>query len=461
MVNNFTSTQTPFDVEQAVIGACLKDSTCLDDAMLPIRAPEYFEDQRHRSIWKAMLHLAEHEEPIDIVTVSARLDRDGVLPSITRVYITELADGYFSTANVEEYAQQVADAWRVKEFGLRLGELLRPTMPALTIDALTGHAEQILLDLSAHQTSGVTSFCDSIMDQVEKMLDPADKDRWIETRVHELNQKVTGLFRGDMCIVAGPPSMGKTMFALDLCVYNHNLKSLYVSIDQTQWAIGQRLITSITGLSRERLLGGKLSEEQKTMVDLATAEVAGMGNFFVLECTDQNVLDIRSEARRLKRTSGLDIVVIDYIQQVPGHRRFENRNLEITEVSRVLKAMAKELDIVLVVLSQLNRSHDSQNIDPDKDQWGLPRMTMLRESGSLEQDANMVIFPWVPAEVLKKRYGEESGIYLSTMKKKPWLKDEALLIIGKNKDGETGQVKCKRNAVRMRFYSETKRLEDK
>lgn len=448
------------DVEQAVIGACLTKPDLIDSVLPVVRSWRYFSDNRHQLIWRALIALTDECRPIDFITVRERLLESGKLEAGTSVYLSDLAqDGYFSTVNVSEYTKIISNRWQLRELGGRLHEIAeqskRPEAEPTELIALT---EKFLMDItSSNNGSGPVSFADTIEIQINEMLKPKDGEKkWVETRVADLNRKITGLFRGDMTIVAGPPSMGKTMFALDLCVFNHDAVSLYVSIDQTQWSICQRMITGITGIPKTRLLSGRMSDKEKDEVCLAGAEIARLAKFFVLEGTNETAIDIRSHARRVKRQHGLDILVIDHIQLLPSHRRMDNRNLEIAEASRILKAMAKELDVVLVVLSQLNRTYDTQAVDVEKEQWGIPRMAMLRESGALEQDANVVLFPWVPEQVLKQRFGENSQNYVRTMQEKPHLQNLAQIIIAKNKDGETGTVECRRDVERMRFYSESK-----
>lgn len=449
--------------EQYVLGALMQNPDTLDRVLPILKRPADFYDKRHRLIYDVIQCLAENQAPFDISAVFAELEvRDEVKVIGSRVFLMDLWDIAGLGAYIIHHAEQVREKARLRRLIDYSKNIVESAYRSeAESDALAEQLDVFLLELAeSTQDSGPVNLADVTQNHIDGLLsiNPNATHHWIETRVADLNKKITGLFRGDMCIIAAPPSMGKTSFALDLVLYNQTFgkKSLFFSVDQTRNSIMERLITGLTGVTKRKLYSGRMTDVEKEAVCRAAVKVTGYRNLFVSETPGLTALDIRSQARRLKRTEGLDIVVVDYIGLLKSHRRADNRNLEVAEMSRILKEAAKELDVVMVVLSQLNRTYDELRIDPEKNLWGIPRMSQLRDSGALEQDANVLLFPWVPAELMKKRYGEQSDAYINIMRSRPELERLAYIIIGKNKDGETGMIECRRDVERMRFYTESK-----
>lgn len=458
------------EAEQAVIGSILKDQDALDSVVGILPDESYFYSPRHRTIYLAILELHRRQDPVDYVTVASQLLNTQKLETVGgRSYLVELAESVGSTINVVKYAETVKEKSILRRIIDVNNEVSRSaTNGEQTSVEIINHLQSYLYALSQNENiSKPVSLAERVISAADGALSPQNQgnDIWLETRIADLNTKITGLFYGDYVIVAGDPSMGKTMFALDFVMYNANYgkKSFIVSLDQSTQSLAFRFLTGATGYSKNRILSGQLSEDEKNQIGDASAHLSvALSNVYVNDNGGQTVIDIRTQARQLKRTVGLDILMVDYVQLIAPHRRGENRNLELTEQSRILNEIAKELNIVLVVLSQLNRTNaERYKFDPVKNYWRFPNKHMLRDSGSLAQDANVILFPYIPYEACKQAYGDQSDTFGKCeieyeAKNGTPLKNMGYVVVDKNKDGETGVVVCRRDPVRMRFFSQAR-----
>lgn len=455
-------TPSSLEAEISVIGSILKDPEAIEIVFEKIDSPDYFTAPKHQIIFSGILSLYKKNEPIDITTMANELRASNKLESIGgSVYLAQLLEEVITIANLQFHCNILVEKYQLRSLIHTSTEIVKSCYAeALPVSELLNMAESQIYKLTTQRKPDYSTIADMTEPTMDHILAEKDnsRSRWIETRVSTLNNFVTGFFRGDYVVIAAPPSMGKTMFSLDTCVFNlqWGRSVFYVSLDQSEESIIYRMLTSLTGITKNDLLRGNFSESDRDKLAYAGAKLAGYGKFHITDTADLTVLDIRSQARKIKRKVGLDILVIDYIQMIPPHGKFGNRNLELTEISRVLKQIAKELDCVVLVLSQLSRDYSKTNIDPATNQWGFPQIWMLRESGAIEQDANMIIFPWVPYELMKKKYGEQSYEFKNFLHNYPHLQNLSYMVVAKNKDGETGVVECARDAQRMRFYTEQK-----
>lgn len=447
------------EIESALIGGALHQADKFDDILTTVKTPEYFTDEKHRLIYSAMLELYEKNQPIEINLVANLLyEKEKLTQAGGRSYMITLAEN--PGLMLTEYCRIIKNNYQVRQLRDSFRTIVnQSTEPGVDAQNLINEAERCLLNVMQYGgDEGVKTIAELTKEFVDNVcrVDKPEKI-FIETRIAGLNNLITGFFRGDMIIVAGPPSMGKTMFATDFCLYNmKKYNSLFVSLDQSSESIIQRQLTAMTGITKKEMFTGTIDERRAELLCRAAVNLANADRLFITDQGDLTILDIRSMARRVKRTKGLDILVIDYIQLVRGHRYFENRNLELAEISRITKSLAKELDIVVLVLSQLSRDYKNATLKPENNQWGFPNRTMLRDSGSLEQDANVIIFPHVPYEVMKSKYGTQSNEFITWLRSSPDNETLSYIVVDKNKDGETGTVQCCRDSKRMRFYSEDK-----
>lgn len=455
------------DAEQAVLGSILKDEDAMNAVIGIIGTPECFYSPRHRMIYQAAMDLYEKNLPVDITTIANQLLEAGKLDKAGgRVYLVEMAESVASTVNVSTYASIVVDKWQKRRLIETCTEIARSAYvhegsAGELIDAADGNIFRLNDQRHNDQVVPLGSIVFDVADKALKC-DPSKRELWVGTRIADLDRMITGLFYGEMTIIGGPPSMGKTSLALDICLWNANFgkRSLIISIDQTKDALAMRLLTARTGLSKSQLLSGKLTQQQQDLVVKEATKLSQIDNILICDMGSYTALDIRSIARREKKRAGLDIVMVDYLQQVHTHRRFDNRNYELESICRILKETAKELWVQMICLSQVSRDKERRKVDPINGNWQFPTMDMLRDSGAIEQEANLVLFPWVPVELLKKQFGDQSKIYSDILREYPLnnngvrLENLAYICVGKNKDGQTGNVECRRDEVRMRFYSE-------
>ena len=455
-----------FEAEMSVLGTILKEPDCFYDVAEIIRRPEYFQLQKHRTIYRALIKMATGNTPIDIISLSTSMAPEKLNSIGGRTYLSELCEHATTTSHAIHHCRIVEEAYQRYKISSEFAVIAESAKkPDKDLPDLIASAEKTLLDLSPDTGRDIVQISDVIAghtDALIKQPEKSRKDLFIETRVAGLNRIITGFYRQDLVIVAGPPSFGKTSFAIDTCLYNNfhsNKKILFFSIDQSANSFYTRLLTSATGIPKTKLISGKLTPKEEDLVCRAAAEMAAKPNLFLTDRAGLTALDIMSYARRVKRQYGLDMIVIDYIQQIAPHRKFETRNLELAEISRILKQIAKELNVVVLALSQLSRSYDMHLVNVNKEIWGFPHLTDLRDSGALEQDANMVLFPWIIYEVLKKKYGEQSSEFRDIIAKKPQYETLAYILVAKNKDGETGTVECQWDKVRMRFCTPANREE--
>lgn len=472
------------DAEQSVLGAVLKDEAAMGLAHEVLKNEQDFYAPKHRLIYRACLELYVASEPVDVVTVVGRLTANGHLEQIGgRSYIVELLELAPFGSNVQAYAKIVLDKAIARRLIETCNEAVRGAYTGTEeTDDLIEMVDQGLTGLVGERGRSVRSLSAIIENHTNNMLRPSSTDQnWFETRIADLNFLIGGFNRGEMVIVAGKPSQGKTSFALDFVLFNcrWNKKSLIFSIDQTERAVVSRLMGNMTGIPAKRLettvmRGQKWSaDEERTIVKAAT-QLATADCVSIASEGSYSALDIRSIARNQKRRHGLDIVLVDYVQQVRPHgNRKENRNLELAATSGVLKEMAKELDVCVVVISQIRRDNAQfqesaagilKQIDSLAEKhesmtgvkWRFPNMSMLRDSGALEQDANMVIFPFIALQELKRLCGDNSFEFKNALTKAPELNDLAYIVVDKSKDTETGVVPCKFKAESMKFISEDK-----
>lgn len=453
------------EAEASVLGSIMKDPDVFDSVVDLLPSARMFYSRRHQIIYEAALALYEDSGAWDFTLVIAELGKRNKLEEIGgRSAIVQMVDSVASVSNARHYATVVAEKATLRRLintSSEISELCYS--PQRTVDEIVDEAESKLLDVAdtGRSMSSAVAVCDIAQSHADRILAETSVvgEVWMETRIADLNNFMMGMFRGDVCLVAGPNSMMKTAFSLDYCFYNclmHGARTLYVSLDQTEQSLIGRLISSLTGYSRNQLLGGHLDDYEKGRIARAAKQLANLKGLLINTEPRRTILDIRAEARRIKKRQGLDILVIDYLQLVKPHRHFETRNLEVAETSGLVKAMAKELDVVVISISQLSRSWDQVTINPEKGQWGFPRKSMLRDSGALEQDANQILFPWIPKYVMRERFSEKSNRYKKIMQEHPEFETLAFIKVAKDKDGPTGIIECRIDSVRMRLYSEAK-----
>ncbi len=411
------------DAEQAVLGAILMDSQVLTLVAERLR-PEDFYRQGHQRLFQAMLDVAERGEPVDLVTVAAELQKSKQLEEVGGVsYLTELADSVPTSAHADHYA-------RIVEEKAILRRLIR-TATQIAASGYTGgddvaeildDAERKILDISQRRIrKAFLPIRDILMDtyeRIEQMHENQGELTGIPTGFPDLDRMTSGLQRSDLIILAARPSMGKTAFALNLAqnVAIHAGETVAIfNMEMPAIQMVQRMLSAEGNIDAQVFRTGNLDEEDWEKLTMAIGTLAEVP-IFIDDTPGLTVFDIRAKLRRLQAEHGLGLVVIDYLQLIRG-RGGESRQQEISEISRSLKLLARELDVPVIALSQLSRAVEQRQ---DK----RPMLSDLRESGSIEQDADIVAF------LYRDDYYDEESERKNIME----------LIIGKHRNGPVGKV---------------------
>ena len=415
------------EAEQAVLGGVLLDNGAWD-RIADILAGAHFYRSEHRAVFNAVAALCEVGQPCDAVTVAERLDRDGQLESSGGLaYLAELAENTPSAANIAAYAEIVRERAVLRELIRTSTEIadaaFRPEGRA-ALDLLDD-AERRIFDLAERGGAGrresiaIRDVLVSVMERIDELSRRDSPITGVPTGFEDLDRKTAGLQQGDLIIVAGRPSMGKTSFSMnivEMAAIRAKLPVIVFSMEMPAEQLTMRMLSSLGRIDQQKVRTGKLDDDDWPRL---TSQLALLNdtNIFIVDEPALTPTELRARCRRLKREHGLGLIVIDYLQlmHVPGTR--ENRATEISEISRSLKALAKELMVPVVACSQLNRSLEQRQ---DK----RPVMSDLRESGAIEQDADLILFIY-----RDEVYNEESKN-----------KGKAEIIIGKQRNGPIGRV---------------------
>jgi replicative DNA helicase len=381
------------EAEQAVLGAILLEQEALTVAS-EIIIPEDFYRSAHQKIFETMLSLSDKGEPVDLVTVMSELSDINLLEDIGGVtYLNDLATAVPTAANVEYYA-------RIIEEKSILRRLIRTATNIATdgyaredeVDALLNEAEKKILEVSQKKnTSAFQNIKDVLVqayDKIEQLHHRKGDTTGIPTGFTELDRMTAGFQRNDLIIVAARPSVGKTAFALNIAQNvavktdeNVAIFSLEMGADQ----LVMRMLCAEGNINAQNLRTGSLTPEEWGKLTMAMGSLSNAG-IYIDDTPGVRINDIRAKCRRLKQETGLGMILIDYLQLIQGSGKSgENRQQEVSEISRSLKSLARELEVPVIALSQLSRGVEQRQ---DK----RPMMSDIRESGSIEQDADIVAF---------------------------------------------------------------------
>ena len=413
------------EAEQAVIGAIFLEPEALVTASERLTSEDFYR-AAHQRIYSVMIQLAEKGEPVDLITVTAELQDKKWLEEIGGVsYLSDLASSVPTAANVEYYSRIVEEKSLLRRL-IRVATNIAAEGYAEEdeVDAILNEAEKTILEVSHKKnTSAFISIKDVLVeayDNIEKLQNRTGDITGIPTGFSELDRMTAGFQRNDLIIVAARPSVGKTAFALNIAQNVATKTDENVAIFSLEMGASQlvmRMICAEGNLDAQRLRTGSLQEEDWTKLTMAMGSLSKAG-IYVDDTPGIRVNDIRAKCRRLSQEKGLGMILIDYLQLIRGDGRSgENRQQEVSEISRSLKALARELEVPVIALSQLSRGVESRQ---DK----RPMMSDIRESGSIEQDADIVAFLY-----RDDYYDKESEN-----------KDIIEIIIAKQRNGPVGTV---------------------
>jgi replicative DNA helicase len=417
------------EAERSVLGAILLHNESFNTAAEVIDSGDFFRDA-HRRIFEQMVKLSERGDAIDLVTLKEELTRSGELDEVGGpAYISALVDGVPRSSNIEHYARIIKEKATLRSLIYSANKILANAYEAGDeAETILDQAESAIFAIADKKVrDGFVSLKDlaeSSLDTIEKLHARKELVTGVPTGFTDLDEMTSGLQPSDLVIVAARPSMGKTSLVMNMAQHVGTKTDMTVGIFSLEMSKEQLFLRMLTGEARidaHRLRGGFLGERDWGKLSQALGTLSE-AKIFIDDTPGIGVLEMRAKCRRLQSEHGLHMVIIDYVQLMQGRGRFENRTLELASISRSIKGLAKELNVPILVLSQLSRATESRSDH-------RPQLSDLRESGALEQDADVVIFIYREDAYADKNAppSEQTGV--------------AELIIGKQRNGPTGVVK--------------------
>ncbi|MDQ1237437.1 MAG: replicative DNA helicase [Wigglesworthia glossinidia] len=429
------------EAEQSIIGGLMLNNHYWDDISDRIHYDDFF-NRSHQLIFKEMCSLFETGKPIDLITVSESLERKGKLKLIGGfAYLAELSKNIPSITNIFVYSEIVRERAIVRQIINVAQEIFDASYnpKGRNSEDLLDLAESRVFQISENRNrkhegpKNIESVLNDTVEKIEKLYqEPKSEIIGISSGYQDLDKKTSGLQKSDLIIIAARPSMGKTTFAINLCEYaaiNEEKPVLIFSLEMPGEQIMIRILSSLSRVDQSRLRTGQLTKEDWSRISHTVEILLKKKNIYIDDSSKLTATEIRSRSRRIFREhEGLSLIMIDYLQLMHAPTIFNNRTLEIAEISRSLKALAKELQVPVIALSQLNRSLEQRS---DK----RPVNSDLRESGSIEQDADVIMF--IYRDEVYHENSETKGI--------------AEIILGKQRNGPIGTIRLTFNGKWSRF----------
>ena len=410
--------------EQAVLGSMLIDADCVKDVMDQLQTQDFYL-RTNRDIFETIYQMFVYSKPIDGVTVAGEMEKNGKSNEQTRSYLVQLMEVTPTSANVMEYVRIVQEKSLMRQVAFAAGRITAMVQQGTgsagdMLEAAEQRIYAIRRGRSAQGMVPVSMVLGDVMSQLAELSARGGKSvPGLSTGLSAVDAKINGMNKSDLLLLAARPGMGKTSMALNvaLSAARESGKTVAIfSLEMSEHQLVQRMISLWGKIPQEQLSTGRLSKAEGARF-FETADLLRTAPLFINETPAISTLELRSQARRLKAEHGLGLIVVDYLQLMRSSRRTDSRELEISDISRSLKAIAKELDVPVVALSQLNRK-----VEERKD--NRPMLSDLRESGAIEQDADIVIFLY--RDEVYKPDTPKKGI--------------AELIIGKHRNGRVGTV---------------------
>lgn len=437
----------------SVLGGVLLENEALNRALELLR-PEDFYREAHRKIFVALTTLSERNEPADLVTLTAILKDLGFLEEVGgSSYLSTLVDYVPTAANISYYCKLVKEKAISRELIKVATAIAAKGYEGGEVEASLDWAESEIFKIANMKTRpsffSTREIVKDTIKTIEKLFTRKEQITGVPTGFADLDNMTSGLQGGDLIIIAGRPSMGKTAFCLNLIEYaamhaSDPIPSAIFSLEMGKEQLVQRLLCSVARIDASRVRTGKLVQSEFPTL-LTAAGVIAEAPIYIDDTPAISVLELRAKARRLKAEKNIGLVVVDYLQLMTG-KNTENRQQEISEISRSLKALAKELSVPVIALSQLNRSLESRT---DK----RPMLADLRESGAIEQDADVIMFLY------------RESVYCDACKKRDNSCNEghersAEVIVGKQRNGPLGVEQLTFFGEYTRFESQSRRNDD-
>lgn len=425
--------------EKSLLGAIMLSDDVMSDVLTIVR-PRDFYDERHAIIFQAMMGLYDRHKPIDLITLTSELKSLKKLKEVGGApYLTELSSFVPVATHAKAYAEMV-EKMSVRRRLVKAGSTIadKAYEDDADVDALVGEAERELFEVSDKIVkSDYVAMDDLLADALERIAE-LHKNRGVlrglKTGFHDLDKKTAGFQKGDFIVIGARPAMGKTTFAQNLAynIANINKKGvLFFSMEMAKNEIVDRMVSAVSGVDNWAMRTGNLSDEDFQQICDATDEMDEIP-IYIDDTSSMTIIELRNKARRAMHDHNIGIVIIDYLQLIQGGDRYKGQRVqEVTEISRGLKILARELEIPVIALAQLSRNVTGRD-DP------RPVLSDLRESGSIEQDADLVMFLH-RVDYYKKPEEEDTNI--------------TELIIRKHRHGAIGTVELYFDGARSRFMS--------
>ena len=446
LLYDFEEGRIPYSVEaeQSVLGAMIVDPQSIAEVATMVK-PEFFYIPQHKEIYTTIITMFEINQVIDFVSLLEKLKSNKTYDEAGgKAYLTQLVQTVPSAANIKTYIDILRERYYARALiGAAKGILKDIEENAVDTDKLIESAEQRIYDIrTGNDKSGLTAIKDIIeqetYDRLSKIADPETHDDYvgIPCGIGELDKMITGLNKSDLIILGARPSMGKTSMALNIArnvAVDTGKTVCFFSLEMSRDQLAQRLLSSESGIDSAKLRTGELTADEWTMLTQAGAHLSET-NLYFDQTSDITVPEMKAKLRRMKK---VDLVIIDYLGLMHSARRIENRVQEVSEITRNLKIMAKELSVPVIACAQLSRGTEG------KGKSHKPGLADLRDSGSIEQDADIVLFLYRDAYYNNEKTSEEDMVEES--------KSEC--IVAKNRHGETGRVELHWDAKHTRFTS--------
>jgi replicative DNA helicase len=411
------------EAERSILGAILLDNAVCNQAIELLRRDDFFLDS-HRRIFDKMIALTERIMPIDLITLSDELRRAGEFEQIGgATYIASLIDGVPRTDTIEPYAKLVKSKSMLRKLITASNQVIALAFEEEDeADMIVDKAEQMIFQIAEDKVRQGFQYVGDVahrrLEQIEQMAGRPEMITGVPTGFTDFDRMTSGLQRQELIVIAGRPSTGKTALALNMAQYaskNANVVGIF-SLEMSAPQLVSRLLCSEARVDAHRLRTGYLNREEWARLADGLRRLCET-KVYIDDTPGVGVLEMRAKSRRLKAEHGLDLLIIDYLQLMAGRGRIESRQQEVSQISRDLKILAKELDVPVIALSQLSRA-------PEQRSEHKPQLSDLRESGAIEQDSDVVCF--IYREELYNPTDENQG--------------KAELIVGKQRNGPTGSI---------------------
>jgi replicative DNA helicase len=416
------------EAERSVLGAILVHNDAFNTAAQVIDGRDFYRDA-HRRIFDRMVALSERGEAIDFITLKEELSRGGDLDEVGGpAYVASLVDGVPRATNIEYYARIVKEKATLRNLIYAANKILTNAYEAdQESDLILDEAESSIFAVADDRLkAGFVPMRDLVNEsfpKIEQLFEHKRLVTGVPTGFVDLDEMTRGLQAGDLVIIAARPSMGKTSLVLNIAQHvavqggEHTVG--FFSLEMSKESLFIRLLTSEAQIDSHRLMSGHIADRDYSRISHALEQLSSM-RLFIDDTANIGVLEMRAKSRRLQAEHGLSLIVVDYIQLMSARSRYENRTLELASISRSLKGLAKELNVPIVVLSQLSRAPESRSDH-------RPQLSDLRESGALEQDADVVILIYRDDAYNRDPNNPDAGT--------------AELIVAKQRNGPTGIVR--------------------